>query len=51
MLNKYSSIITKDHDFPGAQVAMSREFVSNAVDIGKGDALRRWRPGPADNEE
>ena len=51
-LNRYSSTLTKDHDFPGAQVASylrcCREY---QMTLTKGDALRRGGSRSRDDEE
>ena len=39
-LNKFSSTLTKDHDFPGAQVRTCGKRMSEARLIHTGDAVR-----------
>lgn len=39
-LNRYSSIITKDHDFPGAQVSLAYKIKGASTHFCAGNALR-----------
>lgn len=51
-LNKYSSNLTKDHDFPGAQVGHeSCVFDLTGFDVNSGNAVRGGRARPRDDEE
>jgi len=53
-LNKFSSTLTKDHDFPGAQVRQAPEISDESFHINlikTGNAIRRWRAEPRGHEE
>lgn len=52
ILNKYSSILTRDHDFPGAQVSGFLSIPLTVMfNMEEGYAVCRWRPRQASDEE
>ncbi len=50
-LNKFSSTITKDHDFPGAQVCLGDWAVEVIAHLRPGNVVRSRRAGPGVDEE
>lgn len=56
-LNRWSARLTKDHDFPGAQVryhTLIETIIYRSIELtwlAKGHALRSWSPGSRDYEE
>ena len=50
-LNRYSSTITKGHDFPGAQVSFGPQKKGSSAHFRAGNAVRCRRTGPTVNEE
>jgi hypothetical protein len=48
-LNKYSSTITRGHDFPGAQVNIVAMIQNSHTDMTSGNALCCWSSRQADN--
>lgn len=50
-LNKYSATLTKEHDFPGAQVDQLNCFGCVCLTLAQGNALCCWCSGPRNYEE